>query len=334
MHSLIEPTTEPIDAKVVSDFCSIVSRSSSVVIGTHLNPDGDALGSALAVSHYLDGLGIENEVLCHHAPPRNLRFLPGVSRIRRAPRLEKHDLGIVVDLDAVDRLGDVSPAFQACDKIIVVDHHVPHEAPGDLRIVDPEACATAAILTKLFLQLAATFTPATATCLLTGIVTDTGSFRFRNTNAEAMGLASFLLASGADINIISEEVFQNKTEGGMRLLGLVLDNMKLVDEGRIVYSTILLDDFDRIGAKDEDTEGFVNELLGIETAQIAVLARETKPKRIRVSLRSRRTIDVAEVARQFGGGGHKNAAGCTLEGDIIPALGELVRSLKRCLASS
>jgi phosphoesterase RecJ-like protein len=260
--------------------------------------------------------------------------LPGVGRVRQAPKEEKHDLGIIVDLDATDRLGTTEPYFAACETTIVVDHHVPHQAPGNIRIVDTGAAATAAILTKLFLAIEANITPAMATCLLTGIVTDTGSFRFRNTTAESFVLAGHLLACGADINQISEEIFQSKPAAAARLLGMVLERMHLEADDRIAWSTIHLIDFEHTGSRDEDTEGFVNELLSIESVQIAVLARETKPNVIRVSLRSRRGFDVAEVARQFGGGGHKNAAGCTLDGEIEPAVKILVERLKQCLASS
>lgn len=323
----------PLSNDLAHAFEAMVKRASCVIIGTHLNPDGDALGSALAVMHYLDGIGVASEVVCHHVAPKTLRFLPGIARLKLRPVEEKHDLGIIVDLDAIDRLGDTEPFFQGCAKTIVIDHHVPHEAPGSLRIVDTGAAATSAILTRLFIALGATITPAMATCLLTGIVTDTGSFRFRNTTPESMVLAAHLLAHGADINQISEEVFQSRPAAAARLLGLVLERMHMEMEDRICWSEIELDDFARIGATDEDTEGFVNELLSIESVDIAVLARETKPGKIRISLRSRRNIDVAEVARDFGGGGHKNAAGCTLEGEFEPAMSALVDRLKQCLAS-
>jgi phosphoesterase RecJ-like protein len=331
---VIHPTSEPLPESLARAFSELVAGASSVLIGTHLNPDGDALGSALAMSHYLDGLGITNEVVCHHVPPKNMRFLPGITRVRMEPTAAEHDLGIILDLDSIDRLGTTAPFFEACRSTIVIDHHVPHEAPGDLRIILTDASATAAILSKLFLELDAKITAAMATCLLTGIVTDTGSFRFRNTNPDALILAGQLLRCGADINQISEEVFQRKTEASARLLGQVLETMHLEADNQLAWAVIREADFERIGAKDEDTEGFVNELLAIETVQIAALGRETKPGKVRVSLRSRGDLDVAEVGRQFAGGGHKNAAGCTVEGDVEPAMRELVRALERCLESS
>ena len=311
-----------------------MAHASSVLIGTHLNPDGDALGSALAVSHYLDSRGIRNEVLCHHPAPRNLRFLPGVGRIRQMPVEEKHDLGIIVDLDSTERLGDTAEYFRGCQRLIVIDHHIPHEKPGDVRIIDVSSAATAAILTRLLRTAGAKFTPDISTCLLTGIVTDTGSFRYRNTNPEALSAASFLLEHGGDINLVSEEIFQRKPLSSQRLLGHVLETMHLELDGQIAWSAVSLADFDWAQAKDEDTEGFVNELLFIESVRIATLFREPKPGKIRASLRSRGTLDVAAVARVFGGGGHKNAAGCTFDGSMEEAQQAVVKELKKCLASS
>ncbi len=315
------------------EFLSAVRSASSVLIGTHLNPDGDALGSALAVSHYLDGIGVPNEVLCHHVPPRNLRFLPGVGRIRQTPKEERYDLGIVVDLDSLERLGNTEPFFSTCDRTIFVDHHVPHNAPGDIRIVDTAAPATAVILTRLFMELGVEISPDIATCLIAGIVTDTGSFRFRNTTPESLSLAASLLEKGGNINLVSEQVFQSKPISSARLLGFALERMSLACDDRLCWTVLTIEDFEEHHAVDEDTEGFVNELLTIETVQISAIFREPKRGKVRCSIRSRGEYDVSAVARIFGGGGHRNAAGCNFEGPIDEAVEQLVTELKRCLES-
>jgi phosphoesterase RecJ-like protein len=322
-----------ITSDLIQGFRDELTGAPSVLIGTHLNPDGDALGSALAMSLYLDSLKIPNEVLCHHPAPRNLQFLPGVKRVRQLPKDEKHDLAIMLDLDSLERLGNTEAYFESCDRLIVIDHHVPHEAPGNLRIVDTTAAATAVILAQLFVALGASITPEMATCLLTGIVTDTGSFRFRNTNPEALAVASMLLEKGGDITQVNEEIFQSKQLCAARLLGQTLATMQLACNEQLAWSALSLRDFDHAHASDEDTEGFVNEMLFIDSVQIAAIFREPKPGRIRCSLRSRAQYDVAEVAREFGGGGHKNAAGCTFDLTLEEAEDLLVERLKRCLAS-
>lgn len=314
-----------------AEFKKELERASSVLIGTHLNPDGDALGSALALSLMLDGMGIDNEVLCQHGPPDNLHFLPGVQRVRQEPRAEKHDLCVVLDLDSMERLGAVMDHFSSCTRLILVDHHVPHEAPGDLRIVDSSAPATAAILGEMFFEASFTITPDIATCLLTGIVTDTGSFRFRNTTAGALLLSAKLLEAGGDINLVSEEVFQRKKLASMRLLGYLLEGMRIECDERLAYGMLSSRDFEICEATDEDTEGFPNELLSVKTVQIAAVAREFRPGRVRVSLRSRATFDVAAVAREFGGGGHLNAAGCVFDGGPEDAMEQLLPKLREAL---
>ncbi len=322
------------DPSIAEQFREQLNGATSVLIGTHLNPDGDALGSALAVSHYLWGQGIKNEVLNHHSAPHNLKFLPGVSRIRQQPIHDGHDLGIIVDLDAIHRLGSMAQYFETIPQLIVIDHHVPVESPGDLRIVDTNAAATALILCRLFEQLGATISPEMATCLLTGIVTDTGSFRFRNTSPESLVWAANLIQAGGDINRVCEEVFQRKPLSSVRLLGHMLDRMELDCADRLAFGTISVADFEYARARDEDTEGFVNELLSIETVEIAALFRETSPLKVRVSLRSRANLDVAEVAQEMGGGGHRNAAGCSFDTTLDEAVDILIPRLRACLASS
>lgn len=316
---------------VASSFEAELRVARSVLIGTHMNPDGDTIGSALAVSHYLDAIGIPNEVLCHNAVPLNLRFLPGADRVRHEPLRETHDLAIIVDLDSLDRLAGTARYFVRVPRTIVVDHHVPHEAPGDLRIVDVSAPATSVILARLLAEIGADITPEIATCLLTGIVTDTGSFRFRNTTPEALTIAARLIEAGGDINLVSEEIYHRRPYCSVKMLGHLLDTMRLECDQKLSWGAISYADFQRDQASDADTEGFVNELLSIRTVHIAALLREHRPGHVRVSLRSRGEHDVSLVAREFGGGGHKNAAGCSFELPLDEAVERVVAKLRECL---
>lgn len=323
-----------IETTLLQAFEAEIERADSILIGTHLSPDGDALGSALGLALYLESRGKSVEILCQHNAPRNLRFLPTVERVRQEPSRSDHQLGIIVDLDSFERLGTTAPFFETMSPLIVIDHHVPHEAPGDLRIINTGAAATALMITNILEALGAEITPDMATCLYTGISTDTGSFRFRNTSPDAMMAAAILLEKGANLELVSEEIFQSRQLSSARLLGHALETMKLDMDERLAWSCLSFRDFEWAKATDEDTEGFVNELLSIETVQIAALLREAKPGKIRCSLRSRRGFDVAAVAREFGGGGHKNAAGCNFEGDLADAEYQIVEGMRRCLASS
>lgn len=315
-------------------FLREVEEADHVWIGTHLNPDGDALGSALAMSMFLDALGKSNEVLCNNAPPYNLEFLPGVDRVLQTPKQDSARLGIWLDLDSPERLGKVRPYLESCPRTVLVDHHVPHHTPGDVRIVDTSAPATALILFDILKMVGATITPEIATCLLAGIITDTGSFRFPNTTPHALTASAELLALGGDIVEIGIEVFQRKQLPAVRLLGICIRNMRIEFDGRLAWSSLSQSDFHEADAGEEHTEGLVNELLSIDSVEIATLIRESAPGKVRASLRSREEHDVALVAREFGGGGHRNAAGCTFDMGLDAAERALVGALRRCLESS
>lgn len=295
-----------------------------------MNPDGDALGSALAVSLWLDQLGLDHDVLCQDPPPNNLTWLPFVDRIKSAPT-GPADVGIVVDLEAVARLGRVASAFEGVETLVVIDHHVPMESPGDLRIVSTQSPATAAILCDLFFDSDVHISREMATCLATGIVTDTGSFRYSNTTSHSLHLVARLLEAGARMVEIAEAVYMSRRLPAARLTGHVLANMNLECDGQLAWVVVPNPVFERYGASDQDTEGLANELLSVETVQVAAVLREHRPGKIRGSLRSRSSIDVASVAQQFGGGGHKNAAGVSFDGDVHEAERRLVEALKACL---
>lgn len=317
------------------EFVRLVSSAKSVLIGTHLNPDGDALGSALTMSYILDQYGVKNELICNNLAPYNLEFLPGIERVKLTPTTEHHDLGIVLDLDSLNRLGKTLPYFQACEKLVVIDHHVPHEEPGDLRIVDTDAPATALILYRLIRELDVPVTESIATCLMAGIITDTGSFRYRNTTEESLHAAAELLHDRADLARVCDEVYQRKPLNAVKLLGRTLQNMRLDKNDQIAWSTLGAKDFSETGAIEQHTEGLVNELLNINTVKIAALIRQpSSDKLVRASVRSREGFDVAAAVREFGGGGHVNAAGVTFECNLDDAEKSLVGALVRCLDSS
>jgi bifunctional oligoribonuclease and PAP phosphatase NrnA len=313
-------------------FLHEVRAARRIVLGTHLNPDGDALGSALGLAHILRSMELEVEVLCHHPVPKSLQFLPGASKVRQEPKRGDMDLVIVLDLEALDRLGSLRPAFESAPRMVVIDHHVPHEQPGDLRIVDTSAPATASILCDLFLDSGLEITADAADCLLTGIVTDTGGFRYANSTPHTLYQAGRLIELGANLARVSQEVYMRRPESSLRILGVAIAKMNLSHKGRLAWVSLTGEEMAKFNATDEHTEGIVNELLSIDTVEIAAFFREGKMGKHKGSLRSLGSHDVAAVARQFGGGGHKNAAGLNSEGSrdevesaVISALGQLLK---------
>lgn len=305
----------------------------SVRIATHVNPDGDALGCSLALLHAVRAMGVRAELLCNNPAPLNLVFLPGSNEIRFEPVETPPDLGLVVDLNVLHRLGKVAPWMEECRQMAVIDHHEPGEGLGDFSYVNAREAACAMMVFDVLKQWKVEITPVMATCLLTGIVTDTGSFRFPNTSERSMHLAAELIGLGADISKIGEEVYQKRDLAAVKLESAMLDRMKLEVNGRLCWSYLTHEDFQASGGSDEHTEGLVNDLLSINTVGVAVLFREPKQGKIRCSLRSRREYDVASIAQGFGGGGHRNAAGCTFEEDMTSATDKLIGTLRKCLES-
>ena len=220
----------PITPQQAAEFEAVLARTRKAVVTTHMSPDGDAFGSALALSHFLDRRGIDHEVIHHDGHvPFTLRFLPGVERIHQTWKdSEEPDVAIVLDLNNLDRIGGPQSDFVSqVPTMVLIDHHVPHQTPGDLRIVDPTSPATCLILFELFKHMGAKITPDIATCLLTGIVTDTGSFRYGNTTTASVEAAAELSVLGADIVKISQESYMRKELASTLLLGTGLKNMHL-----------------------------------------------------------------------------------------------------------
>lgn len=310
-----------------------------ITLASHVNPDGDNIGALLALAIGLRNTGKEVRVFSHDPIPANLMFLPQTELIEILPEGcslpdVASDLGIIVDVSVIDRMGRSQSILASARHLAVIDHHEPSDTPpGDIRIIDSSASATCLILYKIFPELGIAMSPDIAQCLLTGIATDTGSFRFQNTDPASLDAASHLVELGANLSEINLEVWEKKPLSSIILLSRALNKMRLRADGRLVFTSISREDFESSGALDEHSEGIVNDIGRVDTALIAALFREPKKGRIRVSVRSRGNIDVSAVCRNFGGGGHVNAAGCTFESTIEEAMSSLLPALEECLES-
>jgi len=300
-------------AQALIDAAQAIQESNSIVLACHVNPDGDALGSLLGLALSLRPLGKEVTCLSEDGVPDILRFLPGAELIRRETDSLEFDLALVVDSGELSRVGEtIQPLVRRARRIVNIDHHVVAGIFGDIRVLDSCAASTAEIVYELLQTLKTPITSQIATCLFTGIITDTGSFRFQNVTPSTLRVAANLLEAGAPPAEISENVFENKTFSGTRLLGHALSSMQQSANGRVVWTQITAQDFQSLGATDAETEGVVNYVRGVRGAEVGILFREMGENVIRVSLRSREGVNVAEIAQKFGGGGHRMAAGCTL----------------------
>ena len=328
--------TEPLSASVPQAVAAI-RAAESIVLACHVNPDGDALGSMLGLALALAPLGKSLTVLSQDGVPEIYRFLPGTDLVQTGTDIPVFDLAVVLDSGDFSRVGSrIQPLIARAGRVVDIDHHQPDGAFGDVRVLDPTSASTSEIIYALIGALGLPLTRDAATCLFTGVITDTGSFRFQNVTPHTFRVAAALLEAGAPPAFVSENVFDNRTFAATHLLGAALSSLSQTDDGRLIWARVTARDFVALGATDEDTEGVVNYARGVRGADVGVLFREMapigdEPPRIRVSLRSRETVNVAEVAQQFGGGGHRMAAGCTLDVPLAEAERRVIAAVQAVL---
>lgn len=296
-----------------------IHNSRTILIASHVQPDGDAIGSMVALGVALRSLG-KSVTLYNESPiPAIFRFLPSVNLIvDQAGDLSSYDLAMVLDCGDLGRIGKLSETIGCIPTIVNIDHHLTNTDFGTYQMVDSRACATAEIIYRLIKTLDAPIDSTIANALYTAILTDTGSFLFQNTNSAAFSISSEMVARGADPYIVAQSVYATYSLGRLRLLNMVLDTIEISDNGKL--STMFLSQkmLMETGTQLEDIYGLVNYAKHIEDVQVAALIRETHPGvngkgAYHVSLRSNGSVDVSHIATRLGGGGHCNAAGFKAE---------------------
>jgi len=313
--------------KTIQKIASLVRRHNSCLLLTHVNPDGDALGSLLGLTLGLESLGIRCFPVCADPVPAIYRFLPGANRIRAALPPPPPMLAVAVDADGLGRVGRFAAELERVCAIIDIDHHATEKAFGDLQWVDPKAAAAGEMVYRLLDEMKVAISPDIATCLYTAILTDTGRFCYSNTTARALRISARLVRAGANPPLIYREAYESKSFSASRLLGLALGRLRQAQDGRVTFSSLTQEDFRGAGSTPEETEGIIEHLRAVREARAAALFVELPEGAIRVSMRSRGAMDVGEVAMRFGGGGHVNAAGCTVPGPMEAAQERVLRAL-------
>lgn len=294
-------------------------QADRIVLASHINPDGDSLGSMLGLGWALTALGKEITLLSADGVPEIYRWMPGADQIHKKTERTDFDLAVVCDVGALERVGSgVVHTINATPLVMDIDHHVANGAFGAIRLLDARSASTAEIVWRVVLSLerAARCTLRSremAECLMTGIITDTGSFRYLNVTPETFRTAARLQRLGAVPAFITDLVYENRSLASIQLLGRSLSSIRRSPDGRIAWAHVTARDFAETGATDEDTEGIVNHVRAIRGTEIGILFREIPGRKVRISLRGRDGADVNRVAAAFGGGGHRLAAGCNLD---------------------
>lgn len=317
----------------VQDWDQVVDalkNASSVAIACHVNPDGDALGSLMAASLGLRKLGAVTHPTWTATPPEfpyGYRFLPGADTLVAPDEVPETDVFLALDCGARDRLGELlDPAVAAATTVINIDHHPNNDEFGDLNVVVTTASSTAELVMRLLQDLEVEFDSDIASCLYTGVFTDTGGFQYSNSGPDTLRIAADLLEFDVDKTDIAQHVYETAPFGYLRLVARVLGRAELFEEQRFVYSTVTHDDLRDTGVSIEETDKIIDLLRSTRDADVAAVFKEQGDGSYRASLRSKGPVSVGAIARANGGGGHELAAGFTTD-DVGKTVDAIVKEL-------
>lgn len=291
-----------------------INKAKDIVILTHESPDGDAVGSALAMYLTLQKMNKNVDVIIPEYS-NVFSFLPGADQIKKEGKEEPYDLAISVDVTGIKRLNGFSKYFENARTKIQIDHHEVNDMFADYNFVNPASPACAQILILVIEQLGIEIDKQIGTCLLTGIITDTGGFKYEGVSAETFEFASWLLNKGVNVSDIYKRVLQVKTRANFELKKLIMDRMEFICDNKVTFSYMKLEDEEKVNAMPGDHEGLVEVGRDIEGVEVSIFIREIE-NGYKVSLRSNNYVNVSDVAIAFHGGGHIRAAGCTIQGDL------------------
>jgi phosphoesterase RecJ-like protein len=307
----------------------LIRRRRSFLVVAHERPDGDAVGSALAFYHMLSGLGKEAVVYSQDRTPGNYLFLPGSGRIvYELPSVEIFEVAVILDCGSIERVGREAAKIAGIPNLINIDHHISNGGFCQVSLIDPDASSTGELLFRLLRYGKFPLTGEIATCLYTAILTDTGGFRYGNTHSSSLMAAAELVEEGADPQWISENVYESDPAGRIRLLSMVLPSLTIEENGKIGSLVVMQKAIADAEALPEHSEGFVDLPRSIKGVQISILYAETLDGRVKVSLRSKGEINIEKVARFLGGGGHTNAAGCRVSGELADVRRRVVEAIR------
>jgi phosphoesterase RecJ-like protein len=295
-----------------------IKEANHILLTSHCDPDGDAVSSLLAMGLAIAKL--EQKATLYNASPipAVYRFLPSVERIvRHIKKANTYDVALVLDCGDLPRVGEASSTVSQIPVVINIDHHISNTGFGDIQLIDPMACSTAEIVYRLIKAMDVRIDKDIATSLYTGILTDTGSFRFSSTNQAAFAISKEMAELGVEPHEVAQHVYGTYSLGRIKLLNLALDSIEISDNGKLSIMTVTGAMFSETRTQPEDVDGMINYARRIEDVKVAALIQEQKNGktdsnghcRYHVSLRSDGSVDVAAIAGSFGGGGHASAAG-------------------------
>lgn len=303
-----------------------IKKADKIAILTHENPDGDAIGSSLAMKLALKQLGKEADIIIPEFP-KSFEFLPGANEIIKESNIEQYDVTFALDCASIKLLNGFVKYFDNAKTKIVIDHHSSNTMFGDFNYVDQDAPACAQLLLVIFNYFNIDVTQDIGTCILTGIITDTGGLRYEGVTAETFRFVAELCEKGVKVSKVYEQVFSSKTRAKFDLHRIALNRLEFLENGRVAFTYITKEDEEKVGASNGDYDGIVENGRDVEGVEVSVFLRETSTG-IKVSLRSKTQVNVSQVALIFGGGGHVRAAGCKIQGNIEQVKNQILNTVR------
>lgn len=308
-----------------------IKKAEKIVILTHETPDGDAIGSSLAMKLAIKQLGKEADVIVP-TYSKTFAFLPEADNIKKSSEVSKYDLAISVDCADIKRLVGGVEYFEKAKQKVVIDHHSSNTMFGDYNFVNPVAPSCCEILVGMFEYFGIEITSELGECLITGIITDTGGFKYSGVNAETFEFAAEILRKGVNISDVYKRVLQTKTKANFELNKLISDRMEFLEDGKVTFTYMNLEDEKRVNAEEWDHEGLVEVGRDIEGVEVSIFIIEKEGTNgYKISLRSNEYINVSDVAFIFGGGGHPRAAGCFIQGTVEEVKTKVLAEIKKVL---
>ena len=306
-----------------------IEKAKDIVIMAHENPDGDAIGSSLAMYLVLKKMNKKVDVIFPEFPS-TFDFLPGASEVKADGKVEPYDLAITVDVTGPNRLNGYRKYFEDANTKIQIDHHESNEMFADYNFVDPASPACAQTLIFVIEQLGVEIDKQIGTCLLTGIITDTGGFKYEGVSAETFEFASELLAKGVNVSDVYKRVLQVKTRANFELRKISMDRMEFLCNNKIAFTYITAEDMENTKAAPGDHEGLVELGRDIEGVEVSIFLRPIE-NGFKASLRSNNYVNVSDLALLFNGGGHVRAAGCSLTGNIEQCKNRIIEAASKVI---
>lgn len=294
----------------------LLLEGEKILLLTHIIPDGDTVGSAAALCCALREIGKQAHIFPGEKLPDNLAFIKGDCFIEEGELLPHYDFVVAVDLSDLGRLSGREHLLERATKTICVDHHITNTYFADYNYVEPEAAAVGEIIFELLQEMNIGISKEIAEGLYVAIVTDTGQFQYSNTTAKTHRIAAELFETGMDQNEISVQLYQSLRKEKMKIQGVCMNQAEFVFDGKIGFAFATKEMLEQFSAEIQDTDGVVEMVRDVKGVEVAIFAKEIADGVMKIGFRSKKNVNVAEIATQFGGGGHTKAAGCTIRGTV------------------